>query len=87
LNAFGSAIVPTVALPGSSYIHCQLFRDFTIEPFVSRVRQQSLSTEIVAREEIEMALEHRSKPQQILYLLLAFAGLIVALTILARWSL
>jgi hypothetical protein len=31
-----------------------------------------------------MALEHRSRPQQIFYLLLAFAGLLVALTILAR---
>jgi hypothetical protein len=31
-----------------------------------------------------MALEHRSKPKQILYLLLAFAGLIAVLTILAR---
>jgi hypothetical protein len=34
-----------------------------------------------------MALENRSKPQQMLYLVLAFAGLIVILTILARWSL
>jgi hypothetical protein len=34
-----------------------------------------------------MALENRSKSLQILYLTLAFAGLIVVLTILARWSL
>jgi len=34
-----------------------------------------------------MALENRSKPQQMLYLLLTFAGLIAVLAILARWSL
>ncbi len=32
-----------------------------------------------------MALENRSKPLQIVYLMLAFAGLIAVLTILARW--
>jgi hypothetical protein len=44
-------------------------------------------TEAAAHEEIEMALENRGKPLQMLYLVVAFAGLIVALTILARWSL
>ena len=34
-----------------------------------------------------MALENRSKPLQTLYLVVAFAGLIVVLTILARWGL
>jgi hypothetical protein len=34
-----------------------------------------------------MALENRSKSLQALYLILAFAGLIVILTILARWGL
>jgi hypothetical protein len=37
-------------------------------------------------EEI-MALENRSKPRQILFLLLAFAGLVGVLVLLARWHL
>jgi hypothetical protein len=41
-------------------------------------------TKAVIRRESEMALEHRRRPQQIFYLLLAFAGLIAVLTILAR---
>lgn len=34
-----------------------------------------------------MALETRSKPLQILYLMIAFAGLVAVVAILARWHL
>jgi hypothetical protein len=60
--------------------HYQLFRSFAVEPYIP------LDSKEMWPWERTMALENRSKPQQMFYLLLTFAGLIAVLAILARWS-